>query len=83
MHDPPIISGLRSISAVVDITNYVMLELGRPLHVYDAAKVKGAIRARMGTRPRSRLGSYAVPVCPVCLLTINVPPPRCGMLKTV
>ncbi len=37
--------GLRPISALVDITNYTTHALGRPLHVYDAAKIKGNIRA--------------------------------------
>jgi len=41
-------AGQRSISALVDVTNYVMLELGRPLHVYDQDKLAGAIDVRWG-----------------------------------
>jgi phenylalanyl-tRNA synthetase beta chain len=41
-------AGQRSISALVDVTNYVMLELGRPLHVYDLDKLRGAIDVRWG-----------------------------------
>jgi phenylalanyl-tRNA synthetase beta chain len=39
-------SGQRSISALVDISNYVMLELGRPSHVFDLDKVSGALEVR-------------------------------------
>jgi phenylalanyl-tRNA synthetase beta chain len=41
-------AGQRCISALVDVTNYVMLELGRPLHVYDLRKLRGAIDVRFG-----------------------------------
>ncbi|MCA3555633.1 phenylalanine--tRNA ligase subunit beta [Aestuariivirga sp.] len=38
--------GLRPISTLVDVTNYITFAYGRPLHVFDADKVKGAVRAR-------------------------------------
>jgi phenylalanyl-tRNA synthetase beta chain len=56
--------GLRPISALVDMTNYVSIDRGRPLHVFDAAKLTGGIHARYGRDGESFLAldgkSYSV-----------------------
>jgi phenylalanyl-tRNA synthetase beta chain len=41
-----VLAGIRSISLVVDVTNYVMIELGQPIHAYDLAKLQGGITVR-------------------------------------
>ncbi|QKX02269.1 phenylalanine--tRNA ligase subunit beta [Wolbachia endosymbiont of Dirofilaria (Dirofilaria) immitis] len=38
--------GMRSISSIVDITNYIMISFGRPIHVYDAKKIEGELIVR-------------------------------------
>lgn len=40
-------SGIRSIDPIVDVTNYVMLELGQPMHAFDLAMLNGGINVRM------------------------------------
>jgi phenylalanyl-tRNA synthetase beta chain len=40
-------AGLRAVSPIVDVTNYVMLELGQPMHAYDLARLRGDIEVRM------------------------------------
>ncbi|WP_314441525.1 phenylalanine--tRNA ligase subunit beta [Massilia timonae] len=46
-------SGQRSVSALVDISNYVMLEVGRPSHVFDLAKIHGSLDVRWGRKGES------------------------------
>ncbi len=43
-------SGQRSVSSLVDISNYVMLEVGRPSHVFDLAKIHGGLDIRWGKK---------------------------------
>jgi phenylalanyl-tRNA synthetase beta chain len=48
--------GINPKNMLVDVTNYISIDRCRPLHVYDAAKVKGDIRARIGTAEDSFAG---------------------------
>ena len=47
-------SGIRAISALVDVTNYVLLELGQPLHAFDNTRLEGAVHVRMA-QPEEQL----------------------------
>ena len=42
-------SGIRSLGPIVDVTNYVLLELGQPMHAFDLARIQGGIRVRRAT----------------------------------
>ncbi|MBC8337838.1 MAG: phenylalanine--tRNA ligase subunit beta [Rhodospirillales bacterium] len=50
LRDKLLAVGLRPISALVDITNLMTMDLGRPLHVFDAAKVAGDLRVRLSKK---------------------------------
>lgn len=43
-------SGMRSLGPVVDVTNYVMLELGQPMHAFDLDRIDGGIRVRLARK---------------------------------
>ena len=45
--------GVRCHNVLVDVSNYMMLDLGHPLHVYDAARVKGTVRVRLSKKNES------------------------------
>ncbi|MEN0653980.1 MULTISPECIES: phenylalanine--tRNA ligase subunit beta [Hyphobacterium] len=64
--------GLRPINALADITNLVSYDRCRPLHVYDAAKLNGTIRARKGRGEADRFealdGKFYVPTDAMCVI---------------
>ncbi|MDR7091042.1 phenylalanine--tRNA ligase subunit beta [Cellvibrio fibrivorans] len=53
LQDKLVRSGLRSIDAVVDVTNYVLLELGQPMHAFDLSKLSSAIHVRLAQQGES------------------------------
>ena len=64
-------SGIRSISALVDVTNYVMLELGQPLHAFDNTHLVGAIHVRYpqpGERIKLLNGDIVTPAADTALI---------------
>jgi phenylalanyl-tRNA synthetase beta chain len=64
--------GLRPISALVDVTNYVTFDIGRPLHVFDADKVKGALvvrKAREGDELLALDGKTYRPQAPTLVIS--------------
>lgn len=63
-------SGLRSLGPVVDVTNFVLLELGQPMHAFDLAKLNGGIQVRHATQGESLtlLDGQAVELTPGTLL---------------
>ncbi len=54
--------GLRLINALVDITNFMTIDRGRPLHVFDAAKVFGDLVIRCAKAGKASLRSTARPM---------------------
>ncbi len=63
-------SGLRTVHPVVDVTNYVLLELGQPMHAFDLAKLNGAVRVRWGRRDEhlALLDGRQIDLAPDCLV---------------
>ncbi|MDE2339296.1 MAG: phenylalanine--tRNA ligase subunit beta [Gammaproteobacteria bacterium] len=70
-------AGVRSISPVVDVTNYVMLELGQPMHAYDLAQLQGPIRVRQAAAGESitLLDGRSVELAPDVLLITDAAGP--------
>jgi len=70
-------SGIRAISAVVDVTNYVLMELGQPMHGFDLARLSGEIRVRLA-EPGERLvllGGEALTLSPDTLVIADASGP--------
>ncbi len=74
--------GLRPISALVDITNFVTMDRGRPLHVFDADKLSGTVHARMakaGESSRTALDGKSYALDPaICVIADDSGPISIG-----
>jgi len=70
-------SGLRPISALVDITNYVMLELGQPMHAFDRNKIEDKIKVRFANEgePLTLLDDSEIKLNSECLVIADANKP--------
>ena len=81
LQDKLLAIGLRPISTLVDITNYVTYDLNRPLHVFDADKLKGNLRLHPGNKGESLLAldGKEYPLDPeICAISDNSGPVSLG-----
>lgn len=73
-----LLSGIRAISPAVDVTNYVMLELGHPMHAHDRSLITGGFRVRFaepGRRSSRSTTSSAASIRPTCSSSTTSPRP--------
>lgn len=76
--------GLRPINNIVDITNYVLFELGQPLHAFDAAKISGDLRVRGAAEGEAFLAldgkQYHLPADALVIADANGPVALAGVM---
>jgi len=76
--------GLRSVNNVVDVTNYVLFELGQPLHAFDAAKISGPLIVRAATEGEAFRAldgrEYKLPTDSLVIADANGPAALAGLM---
>ena len=76
--------GLRSVNNVVDVTNYVLFELGQPLHAFDAAKISGPLIVRASTEGEAFRAldgrEYKLPTDSLVIADANGPAALAGLM---
>lgn len=76
--------GLRSVNNVVDVTNYVLFELGQPLHAFDAAKISGPLIVRTATEGEAFRAldgrEYKLPAGSLVIADTNGPAALAGVM---